>query len=186
MNSGVYKIENLVDGKFYIGSSIGLKVRLRTHLLNLRKSKHDNEYLQRAFNKHGEENFVFSIMLICDKSQTMFYEQLLIDGYRAADRKFGYNICPKADSTVGRVFSDKALANIRSRKKRETLTEEHRKKISESLAGNTRRVGHKHSEERKQQISNFFRGRKFSAETIQKMNAGRERTRMLKQQNTVT
>lgn len=59
MKSGIYKIENVVDGKKYVGSSKNLNKRRATHWRSLRNNKHHNEYLQRAFNLYGEDNFKF-------------------------------------------------------------------------------------------------------------------------------
>lgn len=59
----IYKIINLVNGKFYIGSTIRpLRIRKYEHLSSLRKNKHPNDYLQKSFNKYGEKNFKFEIL----------------------------------------------------------------------------------------------------------------------------
>lgn len=186
MNSGVYQILNTTNGKFYIGSSIDLKNRLRKHFIKLQKGVHENSYLQRAFKKNNGEGFKFLALVICKKEHVLMYEQLLIDGFNAVDRNIGYNICPIAGSTFGRIFTDEAIANMRAKRNRPYLTEEHKKNISLSLIGNKRRVGIKHTEQRKMEISNFFKGRKFSLETIKKMCEGRARTRALKNAYTVT
>ena len=47
-NSGIYKIQNLVNNKIYIGSSINLKTRYRTHLRTLNENNHANRLLQKA------------------------------------------------------------------------------------------------------------------------------------------
>lgn len=57
--AGVYAIINLVNGKFYIGSSIGMNTRWWNHLIDLRNGTHENAHLQNSFNKYGEENFIF-------------------------------------------------------------------------------------------------------------------------------
>ena len=63
----IYKIENLVNGKVYIGQTrVGYKKRTNEHLYSLRKNIHNNDYLQRAWNKYGEESFSFSIVETCD------------------------------------------------------------------------------------------------------------------------
>ncbi|MCR4299295.1 MAG: GIY-YIG nuclease family protein, partial [Gallionella sp.] len=62
MNSGIYKIEHTTSGKVYIGSAADLVKRFSTHRVALRKSKHPNSKLQRAWNKYGEAEFMFSII----------------------------------------------------------------------------------------------------------------------------
>ena len=51
MNSGVYKIENIKNGKFYIGSSINFIKRKSSHFRALIMNKHPNSHLQSSFNK---------------------------------------------------------------------------------------------------------------------------------------
>lgn len=59
LNCGVYIINNKINNHNYIGSSVNIKKRFSRHKTDLRKNKHPNRYLQRAWNKYGEENFEF-------------------------------------------------------------------------------------------------------------------------------
>jgi hypothetical protein len=54
--TAIYRIKNLVSDQFYIGSSLHYERRKTAHINCLRKNKHDNVYLQRAWNKYGEKN----------------------------------------------------------------------------------------------------------------------------------
>lgn len=59
----VYQIRNLVNGKLYVGSTVRhTYVRKYEHFGSLRKNKHRNAHLQNAFNKYGEEFFLFEII----------------------------------------------------------------------------------------------------------------------------
>lgn len=59
----IYKIENLVNGKVYVGQTINKPIyRLHRHRAELLNNSHANEYLQRAFNKYGLESFKTSII----------------------------------------------------------------------------------------------------------------------------
>ena len=78
---GIYQIRNLVDNKIYIGSSKSLYQRLRRHLNNLRKNKHDNQHLQNAFNKYGESSFIFEIVEFCNLSEQYEVEQYWINNF---------------------------------------------------------------------------------------------------------
>ena len=60
---GVYKITNTVDGKVYVGSTtIDFGWRWSNHKSALRKNKHCNIHLQRAWNKYGESAFTFEVL----------------------------------------------------------------------------------------------------------------------------
>jgi len=60
---GIYKIQNKINGKMYVGKTKGkFKKRWSSHLCNLRKGKSGCCILQHAWNKYGEENFKFEII----------------------------------------------------------------------------------------------------------------------------
>ena len=61
-------IENKINHKSYIGSSKNLYQRLLKHFALLRHNKHENVYLQNAWNKYGESSFEWFIIEICDVS----------------------------------------------------------------------------------------------------------------------
>jgi group I intron endonuclease len=59
---GIYKIRNVTNQKFYVGSSNDTKDRFRKHRNLLRKNKHHCKHLQAAWNKYGEECFRFEVI----------------------------------------------------------------------------------------------------------------------------
>lgn len=78
----IYKIENLVNGKVYIGQTINNpKNRLNDHKSMLRRNAHDNSYLQNAWNKHSEKNFEFKVINKYPISQLDEIEISLISKY---------------------------------------------------------------------------------------------------------
>lgn len=62
MARGIYKIINVINNKFYVGSAVDLKRRKTRHFSELRTGKHNNSKLQNSWNKHGEQSFVFVIV----------------------------------------------------------------------------------------------------------------------------
>jgi group I intron endonuclease len=99
--TGIYKIENVVNGTVYIGQSSRLKTREQLHFGALRSNRHVNKYLQNAFNKYGSENFCFSVILYCENFELTRYEQAILDKSKSV-----YNICLEvANSTRGVVRS---------------------------------------------------------------------------------
>lgn len=59
--SGIYKITNLINGKFYIGSSVDIRRRKAEHFYRFKKIK-GNSILKNAVNKYGVENFSFELL----------------------------------------------------------------------------------------------------------------------------
>jgi len=60
---GIYKIICLSNNKVYIGKSIDLHYRWLKHLSDLRLNQHHSKYMQNSFNKYGEQNFIFEIIV---------------------------------------------------------------------------------------------------------------------------
>lgn len=113
--SGIYKIVNLVNGKLYIGQSKNIHKRLTGHKKHLSDNKHQNQHLQRSWNKYGKSNFEFKIIEICDIEELTQREIYWINLYESYSHDKGYNIdLPNEDNT------------------RFTCSKETRKKLSES------------------------------------------------------
>lgn len=58
----IYQITNMVNGKYYIGSAGSFERRQWQHKYNLKRNTHKNPRLQAAWNKYGEEAFVFEVL----------------------------------------------------------------------------------------------------------------------------
>lgn len=148
--TGVYKITNLVDGKVYVGSSsTDLTDRITTHKRELNKKEHANRYLQRAWDKYGEQSFSFEVVLLCKPEICLKEEQKYMDLYRSYDYNFGYNLCPTAGSSKGVKLSEETCKKISESKKGvfvgRKVSEETRKKMSEAMKGNKNGLGHRFS-----------------------------------------
>lgn len=98
---GIYKITNIANGKFYIGSAAKLRKRFSGHKFELENRSHDNEHLTKAYHKYGTSNFIFECIEFVEKSKLIEREQFYIDSLKACDPEIGYNICPTAGSTFG-------------------------------------------------------------------------------------
>jgi len=122
-------IINLVNHKVYIGSSARcLKDRGFYHQKLLRKNKHHSIYLQRAFNKYGEDNFEFFILDCVEPEFCVSTEQWWINMMQSADKRYGYNMCPKAGSSLGRKLE-------RPQKPKAPMSDYTRKLLSDSQKG---------------------------------------------------
>lgn len=91
-NPGIYKIENKLNGKMYVGLTNNIDRRWGEHRKNLRQGKHPNIHLQSSVNKYGIENFTFDIIEKCDLVDLAKRELYWINYYNTTDNRFGYNI----------------------------------------------------------------------------------------------
>lgn len=80
--SGIYRIVNLINNNFYIGSSNNLYIRQIHHFTGLRNKKHFNIYLQNAVDKYGLENFKFEILSTCPPEYLIQLEQWFINNLK--------------------------------------------------------------------------------------------------------
>lgn len=161
VKSGVYRILNLKNGKYYIGSSVNINARFRLHRSNLDLNKHENKHLQNSWNKHGKAYFRFDVLLYCSPRDLLFYEQRVLDVFYNYGNSNGYNICRIASNSLGTIRSNESKAKMRKAAKRRMENKETRDKISKSLIGNLPwNKGKKgcYSEETIKKISNSLKG----------------------------
>ena len=95
---GIYKIQNNIDQKVYIGSSVNLDYRRTKHFWMLKKGIHDNDYLQNSFNKNGETSFIFEVLENCDEEMLIDRENFYIEKFNSNNSSFGYNLARVSDS----------------------------------------------------------------------------------------
>ena len=88
---GIYKIENLLNHKCYIGQSIHIEKRWQEHCRKSTKS-----VISQAIKKYGKENFSFQILEECDKSQLAEKEIEYIHKFNSIVPN-GYNIMDYED-----------------------------------------------------------------------------------------
>lgn len=133
--SGIYKITNTINGKFYIGSAINLQVRRQDHYSTLRRNTHANPHLQRAFNKYGEDAFTFEIIeFILIPEMLTAREQYWFKKMKPFGRK-GYNIAPVAGSCLGKKHTPETREKLRQFHLGRGHTPETREKLRQANLG---------------------------------------------------
>ena len=114
---GIYKITNLVNGKVYIGQSVDIYKRWKSHKwssYNKNCSDYDN-ILHRAFRKYGEDKFSFEIIEECSEEELNEKEIYYIKEYNSYvknESANGYNLTIGGDGTRGRVVTEEQLVKM--------------------------------------------------------------------------
>ena len=88
MKNVIYKIRNVINDKFYVGSTVDSRKRFWAHRKALRLGTHDCIHLQRAWNKYGEDCFKFEIV-----EQLTTREELYPTEQKWLNEHFGNNYC---------------------------------------------------------------------------------------------
>jgi group I intron endonuclease len=156
IKSGIYCIENVVNGKIYIGSSVDINHRWKNHQYELNNDIHHSKHLQAAWNKYGEQSFEFKILEIVNpsKEELLEREQWWIDITRCDIDTYGYNILSNAGRTTGYNHSEESRMKISNYRKGKRHTQQTKDKISSSNMGRT------FSEESRKKISESNLGKK--------------------------
>lgn len=107
---GVYKIENLINGKVYVGKSKNIGIRWYEHKSELNNGSHINSHLQSAWNKYGENNFRFDVIYeTIDEDDALKQEEYYIAKYEADNALFGYNLTTGGQSGY---LSEESIAKV--------------------------------------------------------------------------
>lgn len=106
---GIYRIENLINHKSYIGQSVDIYDRWYDHKWALDNKKHNNKHLIRSWHKYKEHNFEFTILERCTESDLNDREVYWIEHYDAYYN--GYNQTKGGDGCLGKVWTDEEREN---------------------------------------------------------------------------
>lgn len=102
----IYKIINVINNKFYIGSAVRFQRRKMEHLRKLRKQEHSNKHLQASWNKYGEQAFVFVVIEeIASDKDLLAAENVWLREH--VGKHYCYNIARDASAPGTGTFGDK-------------------------------------------------------------------------------
>lgn len=135
---GIYIIKNTINDKVYIGSAVNIKRRFGDHKSRLKHSKHNNAYLQRAWNKYGKENFKFEVLEFCAKEILNTREEFYISKFKATNENHGYNSCLFGTNALGRKHSEETKIKIGLKHKGKKVPKEVVEIIANKLRGKKR------------------------------------------------
>ena len=184
----IYRITNMANGKFYIGSADSFARREWQHKYYLRRNEHKNPHLPAAWNKYGEEMFVFEIVETIPEGedQLVWEDKWLRECVGKADC---YNVntlatAPRLGLTLSEESKQKLSANRTGKAAGEnhyrygqTVSDEVRQKIGNTQRGKPKKPGRKVSEEGRAKIlasaaaGNYshWEGRNHTEEAKEKM-----------------
>lgn len=143
----IYKIINVVNNKFYVGSAVNYEKRKARHLWRLRRGDHANKHLQAAWDKHGENAFVFAVVEeVPEGVDLLVAENVWLRSHVGQD--YCYNIATDATAPTrgwrgqknpmwGKTFShtEDAKARIGAASKTRVQSEEEKAKRRASMKG---------------------------------------------------
>lgn len=165
----IYRITNMANGKFYIGSADSFARREWQHKYALRRKEHKNPHLQASWDKYGEEMFVFEVVeqIPEGEDQLAWEDKWLRDCVGKPDC---YNVNTLATAPrLGIEHSDESKARISIKVQQAVAegrggafipSEETRKKMSASLKGNQNALGYKRSDAEREAIRQRTLGNK--------------------------
>ena len=172
----IYKIINLTNGKFYVGSTNNQRERFRTHRTKLRNNKHHCAHLQAAWNMYGEDSFLFRVVEeVADDVSLQAAEDVWLEAWVGKDNCYNHGrrsgapwrgAAKELHPSFGKKLSDAQKDVLRTAR----------------LAQPDPRTGKTHSEETKAKISaaklanpsRHWLGKARSAETKAKISAAQK------------
>lgn len=139
---------NTKTNKFYIGSSVNIRVRWNEHKSHLNRNIHKNKYLQSVWSKHSNWFFEFQILEYCEPEKLIEREQYYIDMLKPE-----YNLRLIAESNFGIKLTQETKNKISKANKGRKRTPEQIFRVAIKAIGNKSRTGQKLSVETRKKLS---------------------------------
>jgi group I intron endonuclease len=189
LQGGVYQIRCIANGKVYVGSAICFDQRWTNHRNQLRRGVHCSRYLQNAWNKYGENQFVFEVLELACAADLICAEQEHLDRIQPFGSN-GYNTCRLAGSQLGTKRTSESRKRMSAWQRGRKMSPERAAQWAAAALGFKRTPEHKAriaianservvTEETRARMSAAKKGigigRKHTAETKAKIAAGNRR-----------
>jgi group I intron endonuclease len=132
----IYKATNKINGKCYIGQTIGkLKKRKSEHLYRSKNDNNNNNFYN-AINKYEWKNFKWEVLCECESlnelNEMEFHYIKQYDSYNN-----GYNLTFGGDATYGYKHTEETKKKLSKLFKGRKMSKEWKQKISASKMGQT-------------------------------------------------
>lgn len=136
---GIYIIKNIINNKVYVGQTLqNFQRRYWHHYWKLNDNSHDNHHLQAAWNKYGENNFVFEVIEIIDDDRLIEEREVYWINYFLNNNQ-SYNMALGGGGKRGVPMSDKAKKIVGAKNRIHNLgkiaSDETKQKMSNARTG---------------------------------------------------
>ena len=158
---GVYRIECVPTGRYYVGSSCDVAKRKKRHLRDLRQGNHHNAFLQRVFDKYGEESLAFKVKRTENIEEALILEQHFL--YKCLFDKKAMNIGIHAgggDNLTQHPKREEIIARMRATlvAKMAAMSKDERSRLFGSQGELNPMYGRTHSAEARKKVSEANKG----------------------------
>ena len=181
---GVYMIRNTANNKVYIGSSVNLERRQKSHICNLKYGRHYNKHLQSAWNEYGEDAFEFTVIEYCSADTLIARETAWVEYYDAMNRDRGYNIGFPDRHT----FTEESRMKMSKSASAKVVSEITRQRKSVAMMGKNKGKTHpghipwnkgvRHAEDTIAKMSKAHKGKRFTDEHKKKLSEAHKGKRL--------
>lgn len=147
----IYCIRNVVNGKMIIGQTVqSAPRRWADYKCALKRGNYANSYLQRSWNKYGENVWEFEMIEECDTIEKLNQQEIYYINELNTMAPHGYNLKPGGRNPGH--LTEEHKEKIRQANLGKRLSPDHKRKISQSL------MGHVVSHESRMKISQSSKG----------------------------
>jgi group I intron endonuclease len=172
----IYKVENKINGKVYIGKTVLNIEKRKIKHLNDAKNRNTNMRFHIALRKYGADNFEWTVIREANSKEELNqlekeYIKYYKENYEVYNVSLGgdgaalENLSDEhkrkiSESHKGKKMSDDARRNMSNAQKGKTRTEEFKNKMRSLMIGNDHALGYSHTEKAKINISKSLIGNK--------------------------
>jgi group I intron endonuclease len=158
----IYRITNMINNKYYIGSAESFARREWQHRNDLKRGVHKNPHLQASWNKYGEDAFVFEVLEeVPEGISTFEHENKYLHEHVSKPECYNINTdaigmrtgIPHTEETKALLSAKVQAALAEGRGGKFIPSKETREKMSKASEGNRGPKGHIRSEEHRRSLS---------------------------------